>query len=319
MTKATPGMSAADELALLDRQLRHHDQRYYGKAEPEITDQQYDELRDRYLALADQLGIPADQRYSQQPGDDRTPGFATVRHRVPMLSLDKGYSLDDLQRFERSARRLLDLAAEAPLPVVVDPKIDGMSLSVLYQDGQLARAVSRGNGVEGDDITAQVAASGAVPLTLRGVKRGEVEVRGELYLPRAAFERLNAELGAAGDRLLVNPRNGCAGLMKRKDPEEVAGKGVRSFLYQVAFNEGVKLPDRHFGRLDWLRERGLPVNPDARLVDGVAAAHQYCQDYLVLRPGLDHDIDGMVIKIDDLAHYDQLGFTSHHPRWGIAF
>ncbi len=309
----------SDELKLIEKQLRYHDELYYRQARPEIGDAEYDALRDRYLELCAELDVPEAERYGKAPGDDRTPGFVTVRHRVPMLSLDKGYGLDDLARFDKAVRKLIDVAADARLAYVVEPKIDGMSVGMTYEDGRLARAVSRGNGVEGDDITAQVRASGAVPEQLTGVKKGSLEVRGELYLPRAAFDALNRQFAAAGTRLLVNPRNGCAGMMKRKDAREVAGKGVRAFLYQVAWHEGLRLPELHHERLAWLTKAGLPTNRDATVVADIAAAFQYCQDYQVVRPTLDHDIDGMVIKVDDTSAYDALGATGHHPRWGMAF
>ncbi|MBA3845634.1 MAG: NAD-dependent DNA ligase LigA [Planctomycetes bacterium] len=309
----------ADELKLIEKQLRYHDELYYRQARPEIADADYDALRDRYLELCAELDVPDSERYGKAPGDDRTPGFVTVRHRVPMLSLDKGYSQDELNRFDKAVRKLLDLTADAPLTYVVEPKIDGMSVGMIYEAGRLTRAVSRGNGVEGDDITAQVRASGAVPEQLTGVRKGALEVRGELYLPRAAFVELNRQFTAAGTRLLVNPRNGCAGMMKRKDAREVTGKGVRAFLYQIAWHDDLRLPDLHRERLAWLTRAGLPTNADAKPVADIAAAFQYCQDYQVVRPTLDHDIDGMVIKVDDTRCHDALGATGHHPRWGIAF
>ena len=237
---------ARAELDRLASELRRHDELYYRNASPEISDAEYDELRDRYQALADELGIPADQRHGQAPGDDHTAGFATVRHRLPMLSLEKAAtdpalvpegrdveldalpddakerkrtSLGQLEQWEARTRRALDLAPEQPLALVVEPKIDGISVSLTYEDGRLAQAATRGDGVSGDVITAQVREAGAAPLTV--ATRGRFEVRGELYLPRAAFERINAALTESGGRPLVNPRNGCAGLMKRKDAREV--------------------------------------------------------------------------------------------------
>ncbi len=332
----------------LERQLRHHDERYYRQAEPEISDATYDELRDRYAALAQALAIPEAERYGRKPGDDHTAGFETVRHRVPMLSLEKAAtepallgSLQDegrdlplarvpaeraqrgatalgkLEQWERRVRRDLGLDPEAPLPVVIEPKIDGISVSLVYEGGRLARAATRGNGIEGDVITAQVAAAEAVPLTVRA--RGSFEIRGELYLPRAEFDRLNGLLVEAGERPLVNPRNGCAGLMKRKDAEALRGKGVRSFLYSIAWHEGVKLPGPHWERLAWVREHGFAVHSGIARVDGIAAAYDHCLAYAAKRPTLDHDIDGMVVKLDDTSAWAGLGETEHHPKWGIAY
>ncbi|MBA2481072.1 MAG: NAD-dependent DNA ligase LigA [Planctomycetes bacterium] len=344
-TPAAPQTSGSleDARALADR-LRHHDELYYRTAQPEVSDAEYDALRDRYLALADELAIPEAERYGRKPGDDHTVGFQTVRHRVPMLSLEKaatdpghledgrdlppdrvpaeraargGTALGRLEQWERRVRKDLDLAAQASLPLVVEPKIDGISVSLIYADGRLAQAATRGNGVEGDVITAQVLASGAVPQTVR--VRGSFEIRGELYLPRAEFERLNARLTADGDRPLVNPRNGCAGLMKRKDAEALRGIGVRSFLYSMPWHEGMRLPGSHWERLQWISEHGFAVHPGAQRVDGIAAAYRHCLAYADVRPTLDHDIDGMVVKLDDSSAWAGLGETEHHPKWGIAY
>ena len=179
------------------------------------------------------------------------------------------------------------------------------------------QAATRGDGATGDLITAQVLASGAVPE--RVPCAGDFEVRGELYLPRPAFEALNRRLVAEGGQALVNPRNGCAGLMKRKDPADLAGVGVAAFLYHLAWAEGVAVPAGQHDRLGWLRGLGLPVHPESRRVRGVLAAYQRCREAAALRGRLDHDLDGMVLKYDDTAAYDALGATGHHPRWGIAY
>ena len=335
-----------DELTLLAQQLRHHDERYYGKTDPEISDAEYDELHDRYQRLCDELNIPQDQRYGRAPGDDRTAGFAIVHHDQPMLSLEKanteaGYfvvegedvtpdrlptdekirkftSWGKLERWERARRKDLELSPHDPLILTVEPKIDGMSVSLVYDGGRLIRAATRGNGIDGDDITAQVMHSGAVPGQVREQRR--FEVRGELYLSLLAFKNLNAELVAAGDKPLINPRNGCAGLMKRKDPESLRGKGVRSFLYFVppGLHEAV-LPDSQTARLAWLKDQGFSVHPDTARCDGIAAAYAACLAFTAKRELLDHEIDGMVIKLDNTTTYRQLGVTEHHPRWGIAY
>jgi DNA ligase (NAD+) len=346
---AKPAVSDArhDELERLAALLRHHDERYYAKNDPEISDAEYDELWDRYQALADELDVPAERRHQRTPGDDHSSGFQTVRHREPMLSLEKanteaGFFVAEgedvaperladrerefvrrtawgkLEAWERARRKDLGLAEDEPLALTVEPKIDGMSVSLTYEDGRLAQAVSRGNGIEGDVITAQVRESGAVPLEVP--ERGRFEVRGELYLPREAFIALNRVLAAAEERLLVNARNGCAGLMKRKDAEHLRGKGVRSFLYSVPPGlHAMELPASQWRRLQWLGRQGFAIHPDARPVDGMRAAYAACLAFAARREALDHDIDGMVIKLDDTATYRGLGVTEHHPRWGIAY
>ena len=312
-----------DELTLLAQQLRHHDERYYRQAEPEITDTQYDELRDRYQQLCDERGIAPEQRYGRTPGDDRTAGFVSVIHRLAMLSLEKaadgddGSAADKLGAWVERTRKLADLPADAPLALLVEPKIDGMSVSVTYRDGVLEQAVSRGDGVKGDVITEQVRASGAIPLTV--ATGGAFEVRGELYLPHERFRALNERLAASGGKVLINPRNGCAGLMKRKDPESLRGIGVAAFLYQVAWAEGLTLPATQHGVMAWLAKLGLNVNPHCTLHASAAQAAAACAAFAAQRASLTYDIDGMVIKVDDRRLHDRLGSTEHHPRWGLAW
>jgi DNA ligase (NAD+) len=311
----------------LEDQLRRHDQRYYAEAAPEISDADYDELRARYDALADELGWSETERYTASVGDDHSAGFTTVEHRIPMLSLEKlthhrhDSPRDQLCHWYRTTLRPpLGLAEGAPLPLVVEPKVDGISVSLIYRAGRLVRAATRGDGRRGDDITAQVMAAGCVPPRLVGVNRGELEIRGEIYLPRSAFRRLNSLLTADGGSPLVNPRNGCAGLMKRKDPAGLVDAGIRSFLYQVPWVVDLTLPATQRAVLAWLAECGAAVYVDevGSCADDTEA-WEYCQAFAARRTGLDYDIDGMVIKVDDLAHHARLGATSHHPRWGIAY
>jgi DNA ligase (NAD+) len=205
------------------------------------------------------------------------------------------------------------------LPLLVEPKIDGISISLTYDKGVLRRAVTRGDGRRGDDITRQVQESGAIPMQLNGIG-GQVEIRGELYWPHAAFLAYNEKLEAEGEKRIVNPRNGCAGLMKRKDPKGLGEAGIAAFLYQVAWAEGVKLPPRQSEIIGWLADAGAPVYRDEiHVANDVKDALAYCEAYQARRSKLDFDIDGMVIKIESLAFYNRLGATGHHPHWGIAY
>jgi DNA ligase (NAD+) len=312
-------MSDREAIARLASELARHDELYYRQAAPELDDAAYDALRDRHDALAARLGLPA---WQQLPGDDRAEGFAKIRHRVAMLSLEKAADGDDgsaaakLEAWEIRTRKLLELADDRPLSLLVEPKIDGISVGVTYQDGVLALAVTRGDGVEGDDITAQVRACGAVPL--RVACREAFEVRGELYLPQPAFVRLRDATMAEGGRQLANPRNACAGLMKRKDASTLAGLGISAFLYHLAWSDAAQ-PATQSGVLQWLAGLGLPVNPHAEVVAGAAAAAARCAAFAERRGDLDYDIDGMVVKLDARAQQAQLGATEHHPRWGIAW
>ncbi|MEK7415485.1 MAG: NAD-dependent DNA ligase LigA [Planctomycetota bacterium] len=322
MPRATKDHSRA-ELDRLAAELSHHDERYYRHAAPEISDADYDALKDRYDALAEELGVPEAERHQRTPGDDRSEGFAKVRHRIPMLSLEKvadgedGSAATKLVAWAARTRKALELTASAALPLLVEPKIDGISISLIYRDGELVQAASRGDGVEGDDITAQVKASGAVPLHVKAM--GSFEVRGEVYLPRPAFERWNKRLLAAGERALINPRNGCAGLMKRKDAASIADIGIVAFCYHIAWADGLEIPATQSGVINWLKQRKFPVNQHASVEVDAAAVAQRCLHFATQREALAYDIDGMVIKLDDRKQQAQLGATEHHPKWGVAW
>jgi DNA ligase (NAD+) len=324
------GEAEQSELALLGEQLRYHERAYRDGA-PEVSDAVFDELMDRYATLADSLGVPASERLDAAPGADHTEGFQTVEHRVPMLSLEKlsparrdskGESMalgDQLRAWYERRRKELELPPDAPLALLVEPKIDGISVSLTYAGGKLARAVTRGDGRKGDDITRQVKEARAVPAELTAVG-GELEIRGELYWPRKAFEAYNEQLRAEGEKPIINPRNGCAGLMKRKDPTGLDKVGVRSFMYQVAWAEGIRLPSKQSAIIEWLKQAGATVyDRELCVATGVEEALAYCESYQERRTGLDYDIDGMVIKIEELGYYDRLGSTGHHPHWGIAY
>ena len=312
------------ELEQLSEQIRYHEAAYRAGA-PEITDSAFDDLVERYGELADLLGIDPAERLDTQPGQDHTAGFETVEHRLPMLSLEKlspnrressGAPMpisDQLAAWFR--RRKKELEVEE-LPVLVEPKVDGISVSILYADGELRRAVTRGDGRKGDVITKQVAQLGTVPMKLERAGRGELEIRGELYWPLEEFARFNATL----DKPLINPRNGCAGMMKRKDPAGLEATGIRAFFYQIAWDQGVKLPPTQYQTLQWLGDRGADVYiSEVFRTDSDEEALRYCDDYQARRESLNYDIDGMVIKVDDLGLYARLGATGHHPHWGIAY
>lgn len=332
-------------LESLASRLRELDEAYYRHAVPLASDQEYDLLRRRYDDLADAAGLPETQRYTKSVGDDHVDGFETVVHAEAMLSLEKAATSpafvpasgedDSIQAVEslsgwengtawgklRSWATRLSQSLELDpdrLDLVVEPKIDGMSVSLTYEGGCLIRACTRGDGTRGDVITAQVLAGGAAPA--RVPEPGRFEVRGELYLPKAAFDELNRKLSDSGEPLLANPRNACAGLMKRKDPASLSGTGVRSFLYFVpAQQHAFQLPDSHAKRLEWLAGQGFQVHPAVRKVAGIAEAYGTCRRFLSEREGLDHEIDGMVVKLDATSLHDRLGSTEHHPRWGIAY
>ncbi|MGB8223623.1 MAG: NAD-dependent DNA ligase LigA [Polyangiales bacterium] len=312
------------ELDQLAEEIRYHEAAYRAGA-PEITDAAFDDLVDRYGELADLLGIDPSERLDAQPGQDHTAGFETVEHRVPMLSLEKlspnrrdssGEPMPIADQLSAWFRRRKKEIETDDLRVIIEPKVDGISVSLSYADGVLRRAVTRGDGRRGDVITKQVMQLGTVPRKLKRVGKGEIEIRGELYWPLTEFSRFNATL----DKRLINPRNGCAGMMKRKDPTGLEQTGIRAFFYQVAWEDGVKLPQTQGEMLTWLSECGADVYlSEVFQTDSEEDALRYCEDYQTRREKLNYDIDGMVIKVDDLDLYGRLGETGHHPHWGIAY
>lgn len=318
------------ELAQLEQQIRHHE-KLYREGQPEVSDAIFDDMVDRYAELADALGVAVAERADAKPGDDHMEGFAQVEHKLPMLSLEKltpnrrdskGAAVpiaEQLSQWIERRRKDLELSAQAPLRLIVEPKIDGIGVSLLYEAGQLVRAVTRGDGRKGDDITKQIRQARAVPLALPGLK-GSVEVRGELYWPRAAFDAHNERLRAAGLETIANPRNGCAGMVKRKELEGLEQVGITSFLYSVPWQKDAQLPGTQAGVLHWLAEHGAPVYLDMiALAESAAEAVAACEKFGAGRTSLPFDTDGMVIKLDELRHYAQLGATGHHPHWGIAY
>jgi DNA ligase (NAD+) len=318
------------ELDELAAQLRYHEQAYRA-GQPEISDPVFDELAERYAELADALGVAREQRPDGKPGDDHTEGFAQVEHSVPMLSLEKlspnrrdskGEPVplaEQLAQWLERRRKDLELGAERPLPLIVEPKIDGVSVSLLYEDGKLVRAVTRGDGTQGDDITKQIRQARAAPQNLKSLQ-GQLEVRGELYWPRPAFDAYNESLRKAGHETIANPRNGCAGMIKRKELVGLEQVGITSFLYSVPWAQGPKLPPTQSGVLQWLAELGAPVYLElVTVAEDADKAIAACEAFGARRSGFVFDTDGMVIKIEELKHYGKLGATGHHPHWGVAY
>jgi DNA ligase (NAD+) len=314
----------------LTAQLEYHE-RCYREGHPEISDAAFDDLFDRYQALADELDVPAEKRIDSKPGADHTDGFVSIAHKVPMLSLEKlSFNRRDSKGEPVSqkeqlvawyTRRYKDLglARSETLSLFVEPKIDGISASLLYEDGELAQAVTRGDGTRGDVITAQLLAAEAVPKKL-SYGKGKMEVRGEVYWPNDAFSAYNESLEKQGEKRLLNPRNGCAGMVKRKDPSGLEKAGISSFLYQLVWSDGPASPATQHEVLAWLAELGANVYLDETLVtEDAVSALEFCHSFSERRKSLGYEIDGMVIKLDQLGYHEQLTGTGHHPHWGIAY
>jgi DNA ligase (NAD+) len=306
--------------------IRHHEERYYIHAAPEISDAEFDRLLHELEQLeAEHPDLVTADSPTQRVAGRPVEGFPTVEHLVPMLSLDNVYNEEELRAFDERVRKAAGIG-DAPVAYVAELKIDGLSISLTYEHGALARGATRGDGVRGEDVTANVRTIRAIPLRLKPdppIPAGRVEIRGEVYLPRAAFERINRELEEAGAPLFQNPRNTAAGTMRNLDPALVAKRGLSAFVYQLVVRDGLTGAPRHLAThaetLAALAAWGLPVEKHWRpcaTVDDVAA---FCAEWADKRRSLDFDTDGVVIKVDDLALREKLGSTAKFPRWATAF
>jgi DNA ligase (NAD+) len=301
--------------------IRHHEERYYILNDPEIADVEFDALMKELERLeAENPDLVTEDSPTRRVGGRVAAGFATVEHVEPMLSLDNAYSEDELRGFDDRVRRGLGIDADA-VAYVAELKIDGVSVALTYENGQLVRGATRGDGTRGEDVTPNIRTIRPIPLRLRDTAPGgRFEVRGEIFLPRRAFERINTEREAAGDILFANPRNAAAGTLRNLDPALVATRGLSAFFYQlVGPAPGSGAVDTHHETLDLLRRMGLPVEPHRTRCVGVDELLTFCRDWQEKRRSLDFDTDGVVIKVDQLADRRLLGATSKFPRWAIAF
>jgi DNA ligase (NAD+) len=311
-------MIPAERVVALRSQIRHHEERYYVLDDPEISDAEFDALMSELDALErEHPELVTSDSPTQRVGGRPVEGFATVEHGVAMLSLDNAYSEDEVRAFDERARRGLG-AGEAALSYVAELKIDGLSMSLTYEDGVLVRGVTRGDGQRGEEVTSNVRTVRAIPLRLREAAPGRREIRGEVYLPRQAFERVNREREARGEPIFANPRNAAAGAIRNLDPRLVARRGLAAFVYQMLGPAGT-VPDHHSATLERLRALGLPVEPHWRVCRGVEEVLAYCEEWRDARHGLPFDTDGVVVKLDEVALRERLGATSKFPRWALAF
>lgn len=313
----TPAERHADLLACI----RHHEERYYVLNDPEISDAEFDALMKELGALEREFpDLVTPDSPSQRVGGRPVEGFESVEHQVPMLSLDNSYNEDEVTAFDERLRRALDDAGvdAASVEYVAELKIDGLSISLTYEDGRLVRGVTRGDGFRGEDVTSNVRTIRAIPLALAQPVPGRLEIRGEVYLPRAAFDRVNREREERDEPVFANPRNAAAGTMRNLDPSEVARRGLSAFTYQVLGPPGV-VPGRHADTLALLRRWGLPVERNWQRCVGVGEVLAYCGKWEDARRALQFDTDGVVVKLDDMALREKAGATSKFPRWAIAF
>ena len=322
LNTAIEDLSEADvrvELEYLAECLSAADQAYYNQDDPIFTDAEYDTLRRRNAALEEAFPhLVLEASPSQSVGAAPSSDFSKVEHRVPMLSLDNAFSDEDVEDFVQRMKRFLKLGADDPLSITVEPKIDGLSANLLYRNGELVRAATRGNGRVGEDITPNIRTIGDIPEKLSGSGwPEEIEIRGEVYMSMAAFEALNADLEAKGQKTYVNPRNTASGSLRQIDPEITRARPLNFFAYGWG---GVSAPfvESQFDALHHFEDWGFPINPLTIRCETVEEVLAHYQKIQTLRPDLGYDIDGVVYKADRLDYQARLGIASRAPRWAIA-
>lgn len=310
-------LTPVQRLEELRREIRRHDELYYVGPASEISDRQFDALMRELQALEEahpELVTP--ESPTQRVGGRPAEGFDTVVHATPMLSLDNAFDEAELRAFDERVRK--GLGVEGPVTYVAELKIDGLSIALTYEEGRLVRGATRGDGVQGEDVTTNVRTIRALPLVLRDAPPGRIEVRGEVYLPKDAFARTNREREAAGEALFANPRNTAAGAMRNLDPAHVATRGLRAWTYQLVADPAL-VPPTHDALLQVLAAWGLPVEPDWRRCEGIEPVWRFCQDWAEARKALPFETDGVVVKLNDVPERERLGVTTKFPRWAIAF
>jgi len=318
----TDTADARQRIQRLRSLIRRHNFLYYVRNRPEISDREFDALMDELLRLeAEHPDLVTPESPTQRVGGEPLQEFATAAHLSPMLSIDNTYSEQEVREFHNRIRRRL--GEEASWSYVVEPKIDGVAINLIYRDGRLAQAITRGDGLRGDNVTNNVRTVPDIPLVLDGADTdlgGSVlETRGEIYMPFAAFQAVNRDRTSRGEEPFANPRNATAGSLKLLDPAITAQRRLRAFIYEIGTVEGADVPDSHWQRLSWLRDRRCPTNPDARKcidIDAVLEQCHYWQEHL---GDLDYPADGLVVKVDSIRQRAQLGRTSKAPRWLMAY
>ena len=304
----------------LRKTLRQYEYEYHVLDNPTVPDSEYDRLFHQLKAL--ELAHPeflTSDSPTQRVGAKPLSGFSQIRHEIPMLSLDNAFSDEEFNAFvKRIEDRLIVLPK--PLTFCCEPKLDGLAVSILYVNGILTQAATRGDGTTGEDITANIRTIRNIPLQLlTDNPPARLEVRGEVFMPHAGFERLNEYALEHGEKTFANPRNAAAGSLRQLDPNITSKRPLVLNAYGIGITEGVELPSTHYARLQWLKSIGIPVNPEIRLCNGTNEVLDFYRDIQNKRSSLGYDIDGTVLKINDIALQNELGFISKAPRWAIAY
>ncbi len=307
-------------IAALREQIHRHNYLYHTLDAPEIPDIEYDRLVRELQALeSEHPELVTPDSPTQRVGAQPISGFGTVQHRLPMLSLDNAFSEEEVSDFHRRVMERLGLDAEATIDYAAEPKLDGVAVSLLYEHGVLVRGATRGDGTRGEDITHNVRTIDSVPLRLFGDGfPPTLEVRGEVFMPRAGFEAFNEQATIKGEKTFVNPRNAAAGSLRQLDPRLTAERPLDIYMYSVGLVDGGELPARHSEILTLLQQWGFKICPERSVVDGIDGCLAFYADIGKKRDSLSYDIDGVVYKVDRLDYQQTLGFVSRAPRWAIA-
>jgi len=309
--------AAAAQAAELRRQLAHHDYRYYVLDDPQVPDAEYDRLMRELRALeAAHPELITPDSPTQRVAGAPSGAFGEVVHRVPMLSLDNAFTEEDVAAFDRRIHERLGVSGD--LEYVAEPKLDGLAVTVIYRDGLLEQAATRGDGLTGEDVTANVRTIRAVPQRLQGAAPRLIEARGEVFMLLAGFARMNAKAREQGEKVFVNPRNAAAGSLRQLDPRITATRPLTAVFYGLGALEGAAPPAGQRELLERLRALGLPVSKEVRAVRGVAGCLEYYRALGARRASLPYQIDGVVYKLEPRAEQERLGFLSRSPRWAIA-
>jgi len=313
-----PG-AAREQVEQLREAIRYHDDRYYRRADPVVSDRTYDALFDRLETLEDEFGLRSETSPTRRVGGEPIDELETVEHVSPMLSVDSSGEAADVRAFDERVRdRLADAGDEGPIEYLCEPKFDGLSVELVYEDGELERAATRGDGAEGDDVTANVRTIRSVPLALRGDHPEFLAVRGEVFMPKAAFQEYNRERIERGDDPFANPRNAAAGTLRQLDPTVTAERPLDCFVFGVLDDGGYGFETR-LEEHETVESWGFHVDDHTRLVEDVDGAIEFRDRMLEQRDYLDYEIDGTVIKLDRKAACETLGATSRAPRWAFAY
>ncbi|MDA9015009.1 NAD-dependent DNA ligase LigA, partial [Porticoccaceae bacterium] len=305
---------------LLKSELNRYNHAYYVLDDPSVPDSEYDRLMRELQDIEQQYAeLQTPDSPSQRVGGAALDSFSQVKHEVPMLSLDNAFSDQEMTDFDRRIKDRINYASGQKLSYACEPKLDGVAVSLIYQNGLLVRGATRGDGSIGEDITANVRTIKSIPLRLQGDDYPDLlEVRGEIYMPREGFNEFNRKAREAGEKPFVNPRNAAAGSLRQLDSKITATRPLEMCAYSVGQYQGGHKPDSHFDMLNMLGSLGFKINQHIKQVDGIDACEDYYQYLAGLRDQLDYDIDGIVYKVNDFKLQQRLGFVAKAPRWAIA-